>query len=312
MEDFYQILGVEENADSTTIKRKYRELSKIYHPDKNPQGEDMFKKISNAYEVLSDENKRRDYDFKRKNPFAGQGGSGGFDPFMEFFRNQSRPQAPPRPQQQMNISVGVIDAYLGNEIDMNYARNVMCGSCSGSGGEKKPCSNCGASGFIVREVGSSFFRQRVQQPCPVCQGMGSQLVNACFDCGGSAVKRDMTNFRIKLPNQVSEGQKIRMTDAGDYNPQFNMYNELIGSITLVPQNNFKLEGRNLVFTKEININEAKNDPHIIIPHPDGEMKIRIPNNGSTKTPLRIRGKGYDPNSSDLFVKLEFFLNDLIN
>jgi DnaJ-class molecular chaperone len=81
---------------------------------------------------------------------------------------------------------------------------------------------------------------------------------------------------------------------------------------LVPQNNFKLEGKNFVFTKEININEAKNDPHIIIPHPDGEMKIRIPNNGSTKTPLRIRGKGYDPNSSDLFVKLEFFLNDLIN
>jgi len=76
MEDFYQILGVEENADISTIKKKYRELSKIYHPDRNPEGEEMFKKISNAYETLSDDNKRKEYDFRRKNPFAGQGGGG--------------------------------------------------------------------------------------------------------------------------------------------------------------------------------------------------------------------------------------------
>lgn len=312
MEDFYQILGVEENADTATIKRKYRELSKIYHPDRNPQGEDMFKKISNAYDVLSDDNKRREYDFKRKNPFAGQGGPGGFDPFMEFFRNQTRSQAPPRPQQQMNISVGVIDAYLGNEIEMNYVRNVMCGVCQGGGGDKKPCSTCGASGFIVREIGSAFFRQRVQQPCPVCQGMGSEIINPCHDCGGTAVKREMSGFKIKLPKQVNEGQKIRMNDAGDYNPQLKMYNELIGNITISQQDNFKLDGKNLVYTKELNLTDLKNDPHLIIPHPDGELRIKIPNQGSTKTPLRVRGKGYNPNVSDLFVKLELFLNELVN
>ena len=311
MEDFYQILGVEENADTSTIKKKYRELSKIYHPDKNPQGEDMFKKISNAYEVLSDENKRKEYDFKRKNPFAGQGG-GGFDPFMDFFRQQARPQQPQRPQQSMTINVGVIDGYLGNEIELNYTRNVMCNGCKGSGGDRKPCDHCGASGFIVKEIGSAFFRQRIQQPCPICQGTGSQIINSCFDCGGSAVKKEMTGFRIKLPNHVNEGQQIRLKDAGDFIPNLRINSELIGIISLVPQNNFKLEGKNLVYTSELNPSQMKKDPHITIPHPSGDMRIRIPKIGSTKTPLRIRGKGYDPNSSDLLVKVEVFFDELVD
>ena len=312
MEDFYQILGVEENADISTIKRKYRELSKIYHPDKNPEGEEMFKKISNAYETLSDENKRKDYDFRRKNPFAGQGGGGGFDPFMDFFRQQARPQQPQKPQQRITINVGVLDAYLGNEIEINYPRNMMCGTCNGGGGDKKPCDHCGASGFIIREIGSMFFKQRVQQPCPVCNGSGSQLINPCHDCGGSAVKREVANFRIKLPNHVNEGQQIRMNNAGDFVPNLRIYSEILGVITLTPQDNFKLEGTNLIYTKELNPSELKNDPHIIIPHPDGEMKIRVPKNGSTKTPLRIRGKGYQPNQSDLLVKMEFFYNELVD
>jgi molecular chaperone DnaJ len=146
----------------------------------------------------------------------------------------------------------------------------------------------------------------------VCDGKGSEIINPCHDCGGTAVKRDMSTFKIKLPKQVNEGQKIRMNDAGDYNPQIKAHNELIGNIILSPQDNFKIEGKNLFYTKELKLSELKKDPYIIIPHPDGELKIKVPNHGTTKTPLRIKGKGYNPNSSDLFIKIELFLNDLVD
>ena len=137
MKDYYQILEVPETASADEIKKSYRKMSKQYHPDVNPNGADKFKEISEAYEILSDTDKRNSYDQKRKNPFGFSGDANGMD-LNDLINNlfgQSRQRRPSAPEKVINISVGVIDSFLGINKPITYLRNIACNSCNGNGGE---------------------------------------------------------------------------------------------------------------------------------------------------------------------------------
>jgi DnaJ-class molecular chaperone len=160
-ESYYNILGVSETATQDEIKKAYRKKAVEHHPDKGGD-EQVFKKISEAYDTVGDENKRRQYDAQKNNPFGG-----GFNPFEDFFSQfggrQQREQRPQVPDKVVNIDVTVIESYLGVDKTINYSRKHACNTCSGSGGDRNTCSKCNGQGFVTVRMGNGMFIQMIQQ-----------------------------------------------------------------------------------------------------------------------------------------------------
>lgn len=302
MENYYEVLGVDENFDTKELKKKYRELSKKYHPDRNPQGESMFKKISEAYDVLSDDKKRRQYDMKRKgfggNPF---GGGSPFDDLFSQFNNRHRQR---KPETGIQFSIGVLDAIKGGENVFNYQINDKCDVCEGTGGDYTSCNSCGGRGFVIQQVGNAFIRQQVRRECPTCHGSGKNYTNKCYACN-DGVKKTMKSVKVNLPPRLKEGQRLRFNDMGDYHESFG-YADLTVEFRITPQDGFEYMGRDMKFTKTLTIDEIQKSRVITIPLPDASLNISVPKKYNTKSPLRLRGKGYD--GGDLMVKLEFDLS----
>ena len=197
MKDYYKILGVNKKSTKDEIKKSYRKLSKKYHPDVNPDGDEKFKEISEAYDVLSDDNKKSQYD--NPNPFNGRGGNG-FNPFSEFmgqFRSQQQRRRK-GPDKKINMVITPIDSFNGVSKDITYQINYTCKPCAGSGGKKNVCQTCEGSGNIRRKVGSGFFTQVMDTPCHECQGNGQIMIDPCFECGGSGIKQKIENEKNKV------------------------------------------------------------------------------------------------------------------
>ena len=187
MENFYQTLGVNENATQDEIKKAYRKLAVEHHPDKGGD-ENKFKKISEAYDTIGDENKRSQYNNQRSNPFGGgfDPFGGGFNPFGDMFNGgQQRKRAVP--DKIVDITVGVFESYNGSDKTISYSRNHMCGDCSGTGGDKVNCGVCNGSGFIVQRMGTGMFSQIFKQTCNSCAGKGFNFTKICGGCSGNGV-----------------------------------------------------------------------------------------------------------------------------
>jgi len=285
-ENFYDVLGVSETATQDEIKKTYRKLAKENHPDIGGN-EDIFKKISSAYDVLGDEQKRQQYDQQRKNPF---GGNMNFhDMFNNMFRNSQQTNHRPTHTTNITINVGTIDSYKGNKQTLTFKRQTSCVPCNGTGGEKKVCNFCNGSGITLRQFGSGGFVQIVQTPCETCQGKGSFLVNPCFLCSGVGSKPEMKTLDINLPHGVDNGQFFRLNGMGDF--KNGVYGDLIVRVDLKPQNGFNKVDNHLVYNAFMSIDDLKLGS-INIPHPDGEINIKLPKNIDTSIPLRIKFKGF--------------------
>ena len=177
-ESFYTILGVNENATQDEIKKAYRKKAVEHHPDRGGS-EEQFKKISEAYDNLSDETKRRNYDNRNNNPFSNFGGFGG-NPFEDFFGNQFYKQRKRSvPDKIIEINVGAIESYKGSEKTITYQRKHSCNTCNGNGGDKIICDGCSGNGFFETRIGTGLFVQVVRQPCPKCKGNGFSFKNRC-------------------------------------------------------------------------------------------------------------------------------------
>lgn len=199
MENFYQTLGVNENATQDEIKKAYRKLAVEHHPDKGGN-EDTFKKISQAYDTVGDESKRKQYDNQRSNPFSNMGG-GGFNPFEDMFQNgfyQQRRRA--APDKIIEVTVGAIQSYNGSEKSFTYNRKHKCEPCNGNGGERINCNSCGGEGFITQRVGSGLFVQLVRQTCNSCGGKGFSYKTVCGSCNGETTTTKPETITIKLPH----------------------------------------------------------------------------------------------------------------
>jgi molecular chaperone DnaJ len=285
-ENFYEVLGVSETATQDEIKKSYRKLAKENHPDAGGN-EDVFKKISVAYDTLGDENKRQQYDVQRKNPFGGFGNVD--DMFSQMFGGRSTQQQRPTHTSNITVNVGVLDSYLAKKHTLSYRRQTNCEPCNGTGGDKKVCVTCGGSGNVVKQFGSGMFVQLMQVPCDGCGGKGSFMVNPCFMCSGVGAKAEMKSIDISLPHGVDNGQFLRLTGMGDF--RNGVFGDLIVRINLQPQDNFDKIGNHLVYNAFLTLDDLVSG-NLNVPHPDGELSIKMPKKVDTSVPLRVKSKGF--------------------
>lgn len=287
-ETFYSILGVTEEASQDEIKKAYRKLAKENHPDKGGD-EELFKKISVAYDTIGDEEKRKQYDLERKNPFAGMGG--GFGQSMNDLFNSVFGQ---RQQQRthtttLNVSVGVLESYLSQKKTINFRRKASCDTCSGTGGDKKVCVTCQGAGQVVRQMGSGMFIQMVSVNCPSCHGFGHLLTNPCFVCNGSGDKDEIKTLEITVPHGIEDGQFLRLQKQGDF--RNGTYGDLILRVNVEKQDNFEKIGNHLIYNAFFDFEDIQKDS-FEIPHPDGSITVKFPKQFDTSKPLRVKGKGF--------------------
>jgi molecular chaperone DnaJ len=297
MKNYFEILGVSENASDDEIKKAYRKLSKQYHPDVNPEGAEKFKEIAEAYDILSNPSKKESYLNSQNNPFAG---SQFEDFFREMFQNGGggNPRHRKVPDKVLKVDVSVLESYKGVTKNLSYQRDVACNSCSGSGGDRVGCNGCGGTGAITQILGSGFFQQQVRSACPQCQGKGYNLARFCSNCSGVGTTKKFESISVNLPKGVDEGQFFKMDQKGDF--QQGMYGDLILKIEIVESEGFQKMGDDLIYNLVLDYKDLTED-YYTIPHPDGELKVAAPNVFDSKIPLRLKGKGF--NGAYMYVKL---------
>jgi len=297
MKDYYKILEVEEKSSQDEIKKSYRKLAAKYHPDKNPQGEEKFKEIAEAYETLGNPEKRQVYDSRGSNPFQGTSyeqmfsqmfGGGGFQ----------QPKRKNAPDKIVKVQISPIESYKGDEKTIQYMKDTHCNVCSGSGGDQQVCGSCNGQGFFTKTFGTAFMSQQVRSACPTCGGKGYTLVHRCYGCDGRGTKQNAADLRIMIPKGVDSGQYLKVERAGDF--KNGEYGDLVIQIEVVPKDGFEKFNNDLIYNLFFNLEDLKKDKYNI-PHPDGELRIDSPKIFDSSKPLRLRGKGY--NGGDMYLKL---------
>jgi molecular chaperone DnaJ len=285
-ENFYDVLGLDETATQEEIKKKYRKLAKENHPDAGGN-EESFKKISTAYDILGDDQKRKQYDNQRKNPFGGSFNMN--EMFNNVFNQRTKTQQRPTHTSNITINIGTLNSFNGGKHTLTYKRQVVCDPCNGSGGDKKTCQTCGGSGNVVKQVGSGMFVQLIQMACDGCHGTGSFLINPCFMCSGAGSKPEMKILDISLPHGIDNGQFLRLQGMGDF--RNGIYGDLVVRIDLKPQNGFNKVDNHLIYDAYFNLEDLKMG-NITIPHPEGTLNIKLPKHIDTSKPLRVKSKGF--------------------
>jgi molecular chaperone DnaJ len=294
IDNFYDVLGVNETATQDEIKKKYRQLAKENHPDAGGD-EELFKKISTAYDVLGDDQKRRQYDGQRRNPF----GANMDDVFSQMFNQRSNGGQRPVHSSNITVNIGTLNSYKGGKHTLSYRRQASCDPCSGTGGDKKLCNSCGGTGVTIKQFGSGGFVQLMQVACDTCRGLGNIMINPCFLCNGSGTKVEMKTLDISLPHGVDNGQFLRLSGMGDF--KNGVYGDLIVRIDLKPQDGFSKINNDLVYDAFMTLDDLNNG-NLDIPHPDGLLNIKLPRNIDTSIPLRVKSKGFKLDSvGDLIV-----------
>jgi molecular chaperone DnaJ len=296
MENYYNVLGVNENSTQEEIKKQYRKLALEHHPDKGGN-EDTFKKISEAYDVIGDESKRNQYDNQRRNPF-GQHGS----IFDEFFNNSFHTQRKTSvPEKVVDLHIGAVESYLAPEKTITYERKLKCETCNGQGGEKHTCGTCKGAGFSTVKMGTGLFTQIFQQVCGSCKGQGQVYKTVCGTCKGHTTTSTLDTIKIKLPHGSSDGQFFRLQGKGDYHN--GQYGNLIIRVFVKSENNFEKSENDLIYHAYLNLDQIQKDNYEI-PHPSGVLSIKLPKEIDTSKPLRIKSKGYKSNGDgDLIIYL---------
>jgi molecular chaperone DnaJ len=296
MKNYYNILEVEENASDEEIKKSYRNLSKKFHPDVNPQGAEKFKEINEAYEILGNKEKKQTYDFQRKNPFQGSQFESFFD---NMFNRQQQPQRKKSaPDKIIKLQINPIESYLGLEKEIQYTRDLACNSCGGSGGDKVPCSHCSGYGFHIKTFGTGFMVQQIRTVCPTCNGQGQMITERCYLCGGRGTSQTVSDIRIKIPTGCDNGQFLKLQSLGDF--KNGDVGDLVIQIELIPKDGFEKLNNDLIYNLFLDLSGVTQEKYII-PHPDGNLSMDAPKIFDTSRPLRLRGKGY--NGGDMYIKL---------
>lgn len=300
MKDYYKILEVEEKASADEIKKSYRTLSKKYHPDVNPDGAEKFKDIAEAYDVLSNPEKKAKFDNSKSNPFQGTPYE---DMFSQMFRNDGSPfrqqqRRKNAPDKIVKVTITPIESYLGAEKDIHYIKENHCHVCSGTGGEQQQCTTCKGQGFEVKTFGTGFMVQQIRTACNTCAGRGYTLVHKCYNCSGQGSKSTANKVTIKLPVGIDSGQYLKLENAGDF--KNGDYGDLVIQIELISKDGYEKINNDLIYNLYLNLEETQQDK-FLIPHPDGNLSMESPRMFDSSRPLRLKGKGY--NGGDMYVKL---------
>ncbi len=312
--DFYEVLSVNKDASAEDIKKSYRKLAMKYHPDRNPdnpKAEDQFKEAKEAYEILSDDQKRAAYDQyghagvdQSAGGGAGFGGAGFGDAFGDIFgdifggnrgggqRNNVYRGADLR----YNMEISLEDAAKGNETKIRIPVQAACETCNGSGAKKGKspvtCTTCGGHGQVRMQQG--FFS--VQQTCPKCHGAGKIIKeeDKCGTCHGAGRMKTNKTLSVKIPAGVDEGDRIRLTGEGEAGVNGGPTGDLYVVIHLKKHDIFERDGGNLHCEMPISFTTAALGGEIEVPTLGGSAKMKIPAETQTGAVFRLRGKGIKP------------------
>ena len=310
--DYYDVLGVNKSASADQIKAAYRKLAVKHHPDKNKgdkASEEKFKEASEAYHVLSNTERKQNYDNFGHAAFEnGGGGRGGFsnfdfsshfsDIFEDFFGDfggggrRSRKANFRGSDLRYDLSISLEEAYTGKKQDIKFSTSEKCQTCNGSG--SKPgtnvgaCSMCGGNGQVRSSQG--FFT--VQQTCPQCAGSGEEITNPCSDCNGQGNTQTSKKVSVTIPKGVDDGTRIRLAGKGEAGTRGGASGDLYLFINVKSHELFKRSDVNLFFEFPISIADAALGTTIEIPTIDGKKaKIKIPDGTQDGKQFRLKGKG---------------------
>ena len=316
--DYYEILGLARTASADEIKKAYRTLALKYHPDRNPdnkESEEKFKEASEAYEILSDAQKRQKYDqYGHAGMNMGGGPSGAgmdmddiFENFGDIFgdlfggggstgRRRKRSTGPePKRGHDLHKAVEITlkDAFLGTKVDISYSRFIICDTCKGKGAQKgttvQVCPTCAGTGQMNFRQG--FFMY--SQPCNACHGEGYIIPSPCPDCKGQSRKQIYDKFTLPIPKGIYDGAEMRAADKGDAGIYGGTYGDMIITIHVIPDKNFKRVGDDLIGSVMLTYPQLVFGSQMEIESIDGSKEtIKIPKGCPIDEKITIPGKGF--------------------
>ncbi len=329
--DYYEVLGVAKDADENTIKRAYRKLAMKYHPDRNPDDKaaaENFREVTEAYEVLTDKEKRARYD---------QYGHAGIDDQMQDFWNRAGAQdshafrdfgdmfgdvfgemfgfgggggrSGRGADLRYNLSMTLEEAASGREVELKIPKYETCGTCNGSGARPGtnpvPCSTCGGHGQVQMQQG--FFA--VRRTCPTCHGAGTRIESPCVECGGAGRVKISKKLKIKVPPGVYDGAQVRVSGEGEAGQQGGPAGDLYVVISLKEHPIFEREGADLYCTMPVTFPQAALGAEVDAPTLNGRVKIKIPPGTEGGRVFRLRGHGVPDvrtggQKGDLYVRVQ--------
>ena len=318
--DYYEVLGVQKGASEEEIKKAYKKMARKYHPDLNPgdkDAEEKFKEVNEAYEVLSDSEKKARYDqfgFAGVDPNFGAGGGGygggaGFDfgdlgdIFGSFFgggfgggQTRRNPNAPQRGESiRMNLTISFEEAAFGCEKELELDRYESCETCHGSGAapgtSPETCPDCGGSGVVQtrRQTPMGVFASTA--PCSRCGGRGKIIKEPCKDCRGSGMVRRRRKIQASVPAGIDNGQTISIRGQGHAGKNGGPEGDLLVTITVRPHELVRREGTSVLCEAPITFPQAVLGAELEIPTIDGKVKYDIPEGTQSGTTFRLKGKG---------------------
>lgn len=319
--DYYEVLGVDKNADEAALKKAYRNLAKKYHPDVNPgdvEAEKKFKEASEAYAVLSDPDKRRQYDQFGHAAFeqGGGGGAGGFggfdfngadfsdifgDIFGDFFGGGSRRsgRANNGPMQGANIRKGIRitfeEAVFGCEKELEVVLKETCTTCNGTGAKPgtspETCPQCGGRGQVVYTQQSFFGTVQNVQTCPNCHGSGKVIKERCSSCSGSGYTSVKKKISVTVPAGIDNGQSIRIREKGEPGVNGGPRGDLLVEVTVSRHPIFARQDMHIFSTAPITFAQAALGGDVKIKTVDGDVLYTVTPGTKTDTKVRLKGKG---------------------
>ncbi len=325
--DFYEILGVAKSATQDEIKKAYRKVAMQHHPDRNPgdkASEEKFKEAAEAYEILSDADKRAQYDRFGHQAFGpGRGGGGGFNgggmnmddifsqfgdvfgddsPFGSFFgggngrRSSGRTRGIRGSNLRIKIKLNFEEMAKGATKTVKVKKYVTCNTCTGSGAKDKnstqTCGTCGGSGQVKRVQNTFLGQMQTVTTCPTCNGEGSTITNKCTACKGDGRVYGEETVTIEIPAGVQEGMQLSMSGKGNAGERGGAYGDLIVLIEEESHAELQRDGLNVAYELHLSFPDAVFGTQVEVPTIDGKAKIKIPAGTQSGKIFRLKGKGF--------------------
>ncbi|WP_079509805.1 molecular chaperone DnaJ [Mesobacillus jeotgali] len=309
--DYYEVLGVSKSATKDELKKAYRKLSKQFHPDinKEPGADEKFKEVKEAYEVLSDDQKRAHYDqFGHVDPNQGFGGGadfgGGFGGFEDIFNSffggrGGRRRDPNAPRQgadlQYTMTLKFEEAVFGKEADIEIPREETCDTCDGSGAKPgtkvETCKHCHGSGQISVEQNTPFGRIVNRRVCHHCNGSGKEIKERCTTCSGTGKVTRRNKIHVKIPAGVDDGQQLRVAGKGEAGINGGPPGDLYIVFHIRTHEFFERDGDDIYCEMPITFVQAALGDEVEVPTLHGKVKLKVPAGTQTGTKFRLKGKG---------------------